>query len=177
MEASPASSPLENGLGFAGALVVLILAAWFARRRHRLDPEPPSRSVRIVHSALSFAVGIMVVLVIDAMFDPSASRRMIPQMLIGALAFLLISLVLFGIADFWLGLFRPCRNRGWLVGALLVFGVSIAGLLATALWFGNALDAWLPPQTIQVAGMAAASGLIWWSYLPPPRRNVAAMFE
>ena len=177
MEASQAPSPLENWLGLAGTLVVLIVAAWLARRRHRLDSKPPSRSVRIVHSVLAFAVGIMVVLVIDAMFDPSASRRMVPQLLIGACAFMLIGLVLFAIADFWLGLLHPCRNRGWLVGALLVFGMLIAGLLATALWFGNSMDAWLHPQTIQMAGMAAASGLIWWSYLPPPRRDVAALFE
>jgi hypothetical protein len=171
-------SPLDLWVALATALLVLIAAAWFARRRSRLPGgEQAPRFLRIFFSAAVFGAAVALRLGIDEAFETGPVLRIVPLMAVAAAVVAIIGLVLFAIADFWLGLFRPSRERRWLAGAILTFMAIVTAALAIPYWISGLPLGWVRPELLPIVIFAAAAALVWWSYLPPPRRDVARLFE
>ena len=179
----PASgAPQESGpdawVGFVIVLVALAVACGVARRRTRMaEAEPPGRLMRICYSSMAFSGAMITLLVASEVFRTQPSSLMIPMVGIALASFTLVGMILFGIADFWLGLLRPCRNRSWMVAAIVSFGLVIAAALTLAYWIAGATQELLHPDVLQICGAGIAAGIIWWSFLPAPRRDVSGLFE
>jgi len=91
--------------------------------------------------------------------------------------YVLTGLALFGIADFWLGLWRPRRSLGWFVAAILVFVLLVVAAAAAALAIGGVPEELLRMETLQLAAVGATAGISWWSYLPVPQADFARRFD
>ena len=173
----PAQQP-DTLLGLGAALLALACAGSLAARRNRRPAEPaPPRLMRIFAAASLFASSLTLWLVADELSRSGASGELPVLAAVAAAAFLVVGLVLFGIADFWLAMLRPRRSRRWLAAAILLFMLLVGLCLAIALWAtdppANPIQANLAVTIV----IAAAAGIAWWSYLPAPRADVAGRFE
>lgn len=164
-----------SGLGIA--LLVLIAVLIFAlRRAERPGPDTPARSHRLTVASATFA-GAFILLLLVQDYSLVRSDELAPMALVGLFVLTGIGLVLFGIAEFWLGFWRPRRTRGWLVAGALVFGALFSGAAGAASWLHAETLHPIEPVLLQIAIVAAAAGIVWWCYLPIPRAVVAGAFD
>jgi hypothetical protein len=156
----------------------LVAAGSIAWRRSRAAQEaPPSRLLRIFCSTAAFSITMVMALAAEEALNRGVSWRTLPLMAMAAVAFIAIGVVLFGIADFWLNLFKPRLVRRWLAIAVLAFGLFFCFCLVVAFWVAGEAGALVQPDILQMIGIGAVAGIVWWSYLPPPDANVAQLFE
>jgi hypothetical protein len=163
-------------IGLAIAAVVLVAAAAFARLRSRQPASaPPRRLARIAATAGAFAAAMTLMRAPALTTDRPLGA---PGYWDAPLAFALLAaggLILFGLLDLLLGLFRPQRVARWLALAalcFLAFGTALVTALLRYTGFPFIPDA---RQLLSAAAIVAAA-LVWWSWLPPPRQ-VAQVFE
>ena len=164
--------------GSAAALVLLAVAlvlAW--RRSRRPAEESPPRILRILAAAAGFASATTLLLLVDQLLRYPADPEMVLMAAVALVVFTLTGLALFGLADFWLGLPGPRRSPSWLVAAITAFALLVVGAQAAALAIGGVPVELADVATLQFAAVGAIAGISWWSFLPPPRRQVADRFD
>ncbi len=181
LEAPP---PPSNGmastdlLAFAVAILCFLLAAAIARRRSfREIVDRPSRASRIMVSTAYLDVGITIMLVFPLM-AMGGQLADIFQILVTAVVVIgVVGMAIFAIVDLIAGFLRPVRNRSWLFVGALLFPLLLMGV-------GVGIIALLAPEKLHLGQrslasclVAAAAGLIWWSFLPPKRAEVARLFD
>jgi hypothetical protein len=176
--APPPSNGIASAdlLAFAVAILCFLVAAAVARRRSfREIVDRPSRASRIMVSAATLDAGIAIMVVFPLMGGQLAGILQILAMVIVVIG--VVAVAIFAVADLIAGFFNPVRNRLWLfVGALafplLLMGVGVGILLLLAperLHLGQ--------RSLASSLIASAAGLIWWSFLPPQRTEVARVFN
>jgi hypothetical protein len=159
-------------------VLALVAAGSIAWRRSRVAAEePPSRLLRIFYCSAAFSFTMVVALAAEEALNRGISWRTPPLVAMAAVAFMAIGVVLFGIADFWLNLFKPRLVRRWLAIAVLAFGLFFCFCLVVAFWVAGEAGDLVPPDILQMIGIGAVAGIVWWSYLPAPDANVAQLFE
>ena len=165
-----------TGLGLL--LLALIAAAIFARVRFlRLVERAQPRLLRIFYTAAGVAGAFTFWLVAEQLLRARMEDDLLPLAIVTMTVFIVIGMILFGIADFWLGLWQPCRTRRWLIVALLVFVALILALTAIAVWIQDSRASFLLPEILQMLAVGAIAGTFWWSYLPASRADVAPRFD
>jgi hypothetical protein len=174
----PPEAQPQGWVGLGLTAILLVAVADFARRRHRQqEPDSTPRLLRIFYTAVVFAGTMTLLLLVELLWNSGASDEVALMTLVAFATFTIAGMILFGILDFWLGLFRPRRHRGWLLVAMLTFGVLLAACLLLASWVeGSTLDL-LEQEMFQIVVIAALSGIIWWSYLPAVDPDVARLFD
>jgi len=164
------------GLGLA-LLVLTVTAMTIRRRRPQPFQDPPSRKLRVFNTALGFAGIVTLMLVAEHFWHGRDADRLLPNAVFGLMATTFASIVLFGIAEFWLGLLRPVRTQGWLIGAMLSFGALVVGLVVFVLWIQDSAESLFVISALQLPVLGAVAGTIWWSHLPTLRSDIARTFE
>ena len=171
-------SPPDPLFGLAATAAILALAAfliWWRSRKYRADL--PSRWLRILYSALAFGTALTLKLAAEALWHGRGTAALFPEAAIGLVAITLIMVVLFGIVEFWLGLFRPSRTIVWLIVAGLLLAALVNALVLAILWFENMVEGLVEYGELQLAAFGALAGLIWWSYLPSPPPDMSNAFD
>ena len=172
---TPAS---DYWFGAAAALLALTSAAAIARRRIRTaEIEPPRRLPRVLQPSLLFAGAISFWLVASELWAPSSMGPLPLVAGFALLVFAIVGLVIFAIADFWLGLARPRRTRKWLYLGMLAFAAALGLATAAAAVAAGAADDFLHPLDLVVLAIGAACGAVWWAYLPPTHPDTVRVFE
>ena len=175
---APPPDRAGDWFGVGAALLMFAAAAWFAARRSRAQGEVrPRRLVRIAYAAGFFAAAFTALLVLDELTDPGSTVALLPSAALSALVFLGVGAVLFGIADFWLGLAGPRRTPRWLAGAVAVFAAVAALCLAVPHWLRGEPVPLLRPDLLKMILATAAASIGWWAWLPAPNEDVSRRFE
>ena len=174
----PQDSGLDVWLGVGVLLILLLAVGFFARRRSQMsEDEVPSRLMRICCTAAGFSGAITLDLVVEWLWKPNPDDQVLPSAVIAAIVMFVVGMVMFGIADFWLGLRRPSRTRGWLVVAILVFAALAISAIAIAFWTEGSNNSLNGLGLFQVVIVAAIAAIVWWSFLQLPRGDVAQRFD
>lgn len=162
------------------AVAGLVLGFAFAQRRADFRPANLSneRTDRVWHAATLFA---LVVGVNSAIQQLPAILSALPAVLLGVLfdgAIMLVLVIVIDLAT--VGPLGASRDRRWLFAAPAMFAVAYLSLVM-APWSYWALGSLTPLATLDAlvtAAQAAASGFVWWAYLPlRNEREVARLFE
>ena len=178
LEGPPREAGLGDWLGLGVMLLMLLAMALFARRRSRQSEAGTTpRLLRIFYTAVIFAGSVTLWLVVEYFATPGASDDLLPLAAFVAFILTLVGLVLFGIADFWLGLFRPRRSRSWLVAAVAAFVLLVVSSVLIASWIQGSIETPLLVEMLQLIVLGAVAGLTWWTYLPALRGDVARTFD
>lgn len=176
--ASPPDLALADWLSLGAVLLGLGAAALFARRRGAAAAaEAPRRLLRIVAAALVLGIWMIARLAIGETVRAGWSAEVPLMAGVGFLVFVMIRLVLFGVADFRLGLMRPRRSRRWLIGAAIAFELLLGLCFFGISWAAGVLAEWRAVEIAEMAAGAAAIALVWWAHLPAPQREVRRVFE
>ena len=174
----PQESGLDVWLGVGVLLILLLAVGFFARRRSQMsEDEVPSRLMRICCTAAGFSGAITLELVVEWLWKPNPNAQVLPSAVFAAVIMFVVGMVLFGIADFWLGLRRPSRTRRWLIVANLVFAALAISAIAIAFWTEGSNNSLNGLGMLQVVIVAAIAAIVWWSCLPAPRADVAQRFD
>jgi hypothetical protein len=146
-----------------GLFLVAAVIAW--RRARRAGNRPPRAFARIVWVAAAFALPLMLVMLPSAMRRLSDSQK--PALLLVAGALTIAAIPVVAALDAIARLFRPARNRDWLVIALVASPLLYVAALAIAAFVMSLPYQFLPRQLI-VLPIGWTVALIWWSWLPAP---------
>lgn len=170
----PPSPAVIAAIELGVAALGLIAAALFVRYRRRQEPRPAPR--RAIRAALAAAAFTLIYLAADAavpnMIGPWWPAPFIDLMMAPLIIWLGIALLI-AFADAVLARLDARRNRGWLIGAPLLFAV----LVQIPFHFAQPRDdIWLA-TIIAIALNGAAAGLVWWALLPTAPEELARRFE
>lgn len=177
-QAVPPASDLDLAVGAVASVLALVVAVVVARRRGRsTDDRPPRRLLRVLYPSLLMALALAAPFTAVELESPSVPAPTAPVAAFAFVMMALVYLVLFGLTDFWLGLFRPRRTPGWLAAGIVAFILVNALVAALAIWLGGPGTAPVQWADLAIAAMAAAAGILWWAYLPSPHPDRASVFE
>jgi hypothetical protein len=151
---------------FIGALAVG-LAIRFASKRVRQEAPPATRAGRAFYAALTFALVQLLLYGNYAVTQPGGAAQFASNGFFTLLAFTFGSFLLFGMAEWMLGLFRPERSAFWAATAVVVFALVGVGALAAPTWLANGMVTLRAEQLLPLLS-AGAAALVWWAFLPPP---------
>lgn len=174
----PQESQSDLGPVLGILLIMLLAVVLFAWRRSKGTGDGiPPRLMRIVFTAVGFGGAFTLMLVTELIWRSSPIEQLLQYSLISLAASTASGFVLFAIAEFWLGLMQPSRIRYWLFAAILAFAGLLLVAIAFIFWLKGILEQFNYPGMMPMIGLATIAAILWWSYLPPPRADVAQRFE
>jgi hypothetical protein len=157
-------------IGLVVGLAAVGLAARYARNREQARAPASTRTARTFHAALVFSIVQLVNYGVFAVSNPGGTSQFLANLIPTLLVFTFGSILLFGLAELILGLFRPERSRSWLTLSIAIFAVAAVGSLAGPVWLAQEQVTLRLPLLLPALS-AAAAALVWWAHLPPPERR------
>jgi MFS family permease len=162
-------------IGLALALSALIAAALLAYRRRGADSgRTVSGYRRLIYAAGTFGIPITLGFWAHLVLEPQGWRAY--SYALGAAVFIGAPILVFGLLDLLLGIWRPLRTRNWVVLGPTTFGAfTLAALILPGFFLPGEFR--LNPRPLIPLIAAVAAGLVWWSLLPSDRHDVTGVFD
>ena len=174
IQGPPSDLPLSIAWAIGAAL--LVAAGAYAMRIHRAGGQHGiPRARRVLITAFAWAV-VVTTMGIPPELARSTDASILVDVTLGLAFSALFAAALFVGLDLVLDFFRPERTAGWLPAAAFLFAVLPAAAVAV-----SDLPDLLPLSDdagwpgLLPAG--AVAGLIWWTRLLPPNRELTHVFE
>lgn len=178
------SPPAPVWPAFVAAALVLLAAAFIAWWRvHAGGLGQPRRRIRIFAAATMGGVAATVLMTASAAARKTGMFGWTPYetspgavMFFQLLGYVLLAGAMVGTGDLLFDALRPSRSRLWLVAGAPLFGTFIVATLYATGSVGP-LDASPTIKQGALVVSALVASLIWWAWLPAPKREIAGVFE